>query len=140
MADRAIICVDDEPLILISLIQELKNLFGSRYHYEKASDANTAFRIIDDLATNGIRVILILSDWLMPGIKGDEFLDLVHQQYPHIRTIIITGHIDQAATDRIRQNSSVITILRKPWNSEELKSHIQAVFENSPIQGGANET
>jgi len=68
---KAILCVDDEILILLSLLRELKSFFGETFVYERATNANQAFKVIDELALEGIKLILIISDWLMPGIKGD---------------------------------------------------------------------
>ncbi len=78
---KAILCVDDEMIILLALIQELKSSFGNEFLYEKATDANQAFEVIEDLELEGVKLILIISDWLMPGIKGDEFLEMVKLQH-----------------------------------------------------------
>lgn len=129
MGSRAILCVDDEAVILLSLIQELRNSFGSRFIYEKATNAGDAFGIIEELASEGVKVILIISDWLMPGIKGDEFLEKVRQKYPDIRAIMITGHADRAAIDKVNRNETVLAVLKKPWNSEELTGLIAGACE-----------
>ena len=92
--NRAIVCVDDEAILLIALKQELKKTFGDDYQYEVALNANEGMLLIDDLVESGVNILLILSDWLMPGIKGDEFLVQVHRKYPNIRSIMISGHID----------------------------------------------
>jgi response regulator RpfG family c-di-GMP phosphodiesterase len=96
-------------------------MLGPEYVYEKATSAAMAFEIINELASDGIRVILIISDWLMPGMKGDEFLEKVKEIHPEIRAIMITGHIDEAATQRVLNNDSVLTVLHKPWDPDELK-------------------
>ena len=41
--------------------------------------------------------IIIVSDWLMPGMKGDEFLIQVHQKFPHIVKVLLTGQADSEA-------------------------------------------
>lgn len=120
MENRAILCVDDEIIILLSLIQELKENFGNRFFYEKATNAADALTTIDELASEGIKVILIISDWLMPGIKGDVFLEEVRKKYPEIKSIMITGQADQDAINRVQQNRSVLSVFKKPWNSREL--------------------
>ena len=109
--ERAILCVDDEPIILISLKQELKKKFGNRFNYETAMNADEAMEVVDELAGSGISVILILSDWLMPGIKGDEFLIRVHQKYPKIQSILITGHADEKAMERVKKEAGTYTVL-----------------------------
>jgi DNA-binding NtrC family response regulator len=113
--DKAILCVDDEVIILLSIIQELK----------KALDATSAYSAIDDLAREGIRVILIISDWLMPGIRGDEFIEAVAERHPEIKVIMITGQADGTALERIRKSESVIGVLGKPWNPIELADIIR---------------
>ena len=123
--DKAILCVDDEVIILLSIIQELKKAFGDRFVYEQALDATSAYSAIDDLAREGIRVILIISDWLMPGIRGDEFIEAVGKRHPEIKVIMITGQADGAALERIRKSESVIGVLGKPWNPAELAAIIR---------------
>ncbi len=122
---NAILCVDDEPIILISLKQELKKKFGSKFSYETAVNGDEALEIIDELVVNGVDVILILSDWLMPGIKGDEFLIMVHKKYPTIQSILITGHADAKAVERVKKEAGTYTVLSKPWNPKELLEAVE---------------
>jgi len=121
----AILCVDDEVIILTALVRELKMAFGNRFLYEQATDALGGLQAVEDLAAEGIRVILILSDWLMPGMKGDEFLEKVQERHPGIAAVVITGQADQAAIDRLKANASIRAVLPKPWNSAELKRIIE---------------
>jgi len=126
MIKRAILCVDDEAILLYALVQELKKGFGETFIYEKAGDADSAFQIIEELDTEGISLILIISDWLMPGLKGDEFLEIVHRKTPAVKAIMITGHADINAIEKLKTNASVIGILKKPWSALELKNLISA--------------
>lgn len=48
--NNAILCVDDEPIILIALKQELKKQFGNEFQYETAINANEALEVVDELA------------------------------------------------------------------------------------------
>lgn len=130
MEKQAILCVDDERIILLSLVQELRNAFGKKYLYEKAETADEALAAIDDLVSEGIHVILIISDWLMPGIKGDEFLESVSLKHPGIKAVMITGHADREAIERVNQNASVLAVLKKPWDSDELIGLIAGACEN----------
>lgn len=129
MGGKAILCVDDEVIILLSMIQELKKVFGKRFIYEQAMDAASAIQTIDELAADGVKVILIISDWLMPGIRGDEFLETVAARHPEIKAIMITGHADQEAIDRVRGNGSVLAVLGKPWEPAELAEIIRRNFD-----------
>lgn len=125
MGKRAILCVDDEVIILLSMIQELKRSFGSRFVYEQAIDAESALETINELEADGVTVILVISDWLMPGIKGDEFIDLVHKRYPAIKAVMVTGHADREVIDRVIESGSVVAVLEKPWRTSELAAVIE---------------
>lgn len=115
-----ILCVDDEPIILLSLVQELKNKLGDEFIFETAQDSDEGLEVIDDLTSRGTKVVLILSDWLMPGVNGDDFLIQVHRKYPHIRSILVTGHLEEGVSERVKEEAGTFTIISKPWNSDEL--------------------
>lgn len=117
---KAILCVDDEKLILMSLIRELHNSFGDEFIYEKATNAYQAYEVIDDLAREGIKLILIISDWLMPGIKGDEFLETVRKSHPEIKAVMITGQADETVIEKLLESGCVSDVIEKPWNPERL--------------------
>lgn len=127
---KAILCVDDEVIILLSIVQELKRSFGKRFIYEKALNADLALKTVKELAQEQVEVIFIISDWLMPGMKGDEFLELVHKQYPRIKAVMLTGQADKAAVDRVKMNASVLAVFHKPWNPAELISIIKNNIDN----------
>ncbi len=124
MLKKAILCVDDEKMILDSLKTQFKEAFGNQYLYEMSENVDDAMEIIDEFNEEGIELLVIVSDWLMPGIKGDEFLIEVHKKYPDIVKIMLTGQADEAAVQNARDNASLHALITKPWSSEELTSVI----------------
>jgi CheY-like chemotaxis protein len=120
MSESAIICVDDEVVILDSLKKQLKRKFGDRFIYEVAESAEEAWEIIEELNADGIEVIVIVSDWLMPGMKGDEFLIKIHQRFPEVIKVMLTGQADEAAIERAKQEANLHACLYKPWTEEDL--------------------
>ncbi|PJE01981.1 MAG: hypothetical protein CK427_09270 [Leptospira sp.] len=121
---KAILCVDDEKIILQSLNGQLKSYFKQLYRLEFAESADEALELIEEFSEDGIQVLLILSDWLMPGMKGDEFLIKVHEKYPKIKKIMLTGQADPSAIQNARENASLTDLVSKPWDEEELISKI----------------
>jgi CheY-like chemotaxis protein len=128
MSKSAILCVDDEAIILSSLKEQLRRRFGERYLYETASDAGEAWEVIDELCADGIDILIIVSDWLMPGIKGDEFLTQVHRRHPRIATVLLTGQADEAAIERARRNAGLHACLHKPWSESELAQVVESAL------------
>ena len=133
MSESAIICVDDEAVILDSLKEQLKRKFGDRFIYELAESAEEAWEIIEELQEDEIQIIAIVSDWLMPGIKGDEFLIQIHQNFPQVTKIMLTGQADEDAIERAKQQADLHACLYKPWTEKELTQIIDTAIERSVV-------
>lgn len=128
MSNAAILCVDDEAVILKALKEQLKRCFGNQYIYEVAQSAEEAWMVIDELEQEGIKILTIVSDWLMPNVRGDEFLAQVHLRFPHVVTVMLTGQADEAAIERARQQANLYACIYKPWAEEELHQVIRTAL------------
>lgn len=126
MAKPVILCVDDEPIVLQSLREQLREAFGDAYSYEIAQDANDALEVLDELQDDATNVIVIVSDWLMPGMKGDELLITIHHRFPKIVKVMLTGQADEAAIARAKREANLHRCLFKPWSEAELIATIQS--------------
>ncbi len=130
MANNAILCVDDEEIVLRSLKEQIYDYFGDKYLYETAENAEEAWEVIEELADDSVEILVIVSDWLMPGMKGDEFLIAVHKKFPGIVKVILTGQAEPEAIERAKKNANLHRCLRKPWKIEELIEAIQSGLDN----------
>ncbi len=120
-----IVCVDDEKIVLDSLNSQLTRNFGNNYNYEFAESAEEALDIIEELRSENDEVIyVVISDWLMPGMKGDELLEEVRKKVTNVKTILLTGHMDSRVVREIEQTCKGIKCIYKPWNEKELVSLI----------------
>jgi CheY-like chemotaxis protein len=113
-------------MVLISLRDQISKHFGDLYRYEVAESADEAWEVIEELCAEAIKVLVIVSDWLMPGMRGDEFLIQVHKRFPSIVTVLLTGHADEAAISQARQYANLHAYIAKPWTEENLISIIQS--------------
>ena len=128
MSKPIIMCVDDEKVVLKSLKAQLKSAFGNTYVYELAENPADALELIDELNDGDRAIILIVSDWLMPGMKGDEFLIRVHEKFPKIVKIMLTGQADEDAIKRAFDQADLHQCLHKPWSEEELIETIKTAL------------
>ena len=129
MSESAMLCVDDEVVILDSLKEQLKRQFGDRFIYEVAESAAEAWEVIEELHEDDINVIAIVSDWLMPGTKGDEFLIQIHQRFPNLVTVMLTGQADEDAIQRAKEQANLHACLYKPWTEKELTQIISSAID-----------
>jgi DNA-binding NtrC family response regulator len=117
---RAILIVDDEAILLLSMRQELKLKYGTRYVYETALNAALGLQAIKRFVADGVTVVLVISDWLMPGMKGDEFLRIVHERYPTVKLVMMSGHADDRQMKELADSVKLCAFLRKPYGSGNL--------------------
>lgn len=126
MAKKVIICIDDEKTILNSLKAQLKKQFGKHYMYEFAESGDEGLELIEELVEDGYEVLAIVSDWLMPGMKGDEFLIEVHKKFPQIVKVMLTGQADTDAIERAKMMANLHRCLHKPWSEDDLLTTIKS--------------
>jgi len=123
-----ILCVDDEAVIRDSVKAELKARLGSGYDFETAESGDEALELLEELDADGIPLVVIVSDWLMPGMKGDELLITVHERYPGAVTLMLTGQADQDAIQRAEEQAGLFACLHKPMAGAELTDVVTAAL------------
>jgi CheY-like chemotaxis protein len=129
MAAKAILVVDDEAILLLSLKQALRLRFGEGYRYETALSGLEGLDRIEALDEEGVEVVLIISDWLMPGMKGDEFFSAVHERRSGIKLVMLTGHADESDISRLAEEVKLEAFLRKPYDPERLFAIVAKALE-----------
>jgi CheY-like chemotaxis protein len=132
MSRPVILFVDDEKLVLDCLIAQARSAYEDTYDYETAQSAEEAWEIIEDYHDRQRRIVLLISDWLMPLEKGDSFLIRVAQRYPDIRLIMLSAYADEEAIRRAERYANLFAFIRKPWEREALLNTIQKALATAP--------
>jgi CheY-like chemotaxis protein len=130
MERGVLLCVDDEIIVLTALKDQLRRAFSNDFVIDVAESAEEALELLDELAEQGHTLLVIVSDWLMPGMKGDEFLVQAHQRFPSVVKIMLSGQAEPAAVERARRDAGLHVFMAKPWNAAELVESI-----NQGLQG-----
>ncbi|MEM9272490.1 MAG: EAL domain-containing protein [Cyanobacteria bacterium P01_F01_bin.143] len=120
MNKTAIICVDDEEIILSSLGAQLKRSLGKDYDIELASSGDEALDLCAELTAEGIAIAVVISDQIMPGMSGDEFLIKLHADYPKTLNILLTGQAEADSVGNIVNAASLYRYITKPWDETDL--------------------
>ena len=130
MEKNIILCVDDEKAVLDTLRAMLRRAFTG-YYLEFAESGEEALELLDEYKSETIGKLVVLTDWLMPGMKGDEFLVQVHKKYPSALKIILSGLIDQSGMQRAKKEANLYDIVSKPWDGEQLIALIKRGIEEN---------
>jgi len=116
---RYIVCVDDDRALLEGLTQQLEAAFADTHEVEGAESAQEALHLVGELRDAGGVVEMVISDQVMPGMKGDELLEALHQQYPEMITVMLTGQAGLDSAIHAINHAGLSRYLVKPWNDDE---------------------
>jgi CheY-like chemotaxis protein len=112
-----LLLVDDETSIVSSLKRLLR---GDGYRILTANSGSDGLKILAEHTVD-----VIVSDQRMPEMTGVEFLRTVRQLYPDTVRIVLSGFTElQTVTDAVNAGA-IYKFLTKPWDDEQLRSHIQ---------------
>lgn len=120
MKKQSILCVDDEKFILNSLKEQLKTKFGNKYTIELAENGEDALEVFKELTDDNIEIPLVISDYIMPGMKGDELLKIIHKTYPKTINILLTGQATLSGVVNAINGADLYRYITKPWEIEDL--------------------
>lgn len=114
--------VDDDPGVLAAVARFLR-----RYRF----DIHTALN-----AADGLREVreqgpfcVVVSDYHMPGITGEQFLAKVAEEAPASRRMILSAYADSEVLLAAINAGGVHRYLTKPWDSQELLTVINDLVD-----------
>ncbi len=120
MNKQAIICVDDERMVLVSLRDQLTRYLGNEFNIELAESAEEAIEIFEELQEEDFEIPLLIADQIMPGMKGDELLIKIYSQYPKTLKILLTGQASGEAVGNAVNFANLYRYIAKPWDEADL--------------------
>lgn len=115
--DETILVVEDEAGIRAMTRAYLETL---GYRVLEAADGAEAIRLSGEY---GGTIHLLLTDLLMPGMRGDTAASSIQAQRPEIKVIFTSGHADQEAS------VTADDVLLKPFEFLELGQRIRSVLD-----------
>jgi CheY-like chemotaxis protein len=124
MADSAkaryqILVVDDEPTVCKAIQMML------RYHGHDVQIANNGAAALELFETG--QFDLIITDYLMPEMKGDQLVTLMKASRPGQRIIMVTAFAEDFLAYG-KPTGGVDMVLNKPFSLEELRAAISQVM------------
>ncbi|MGK7910600.1 MAG: sensor histidine kinase [Synechococcus sp.] len=130
MSKPIILCIDDEPSVLDSLRRELTDLFEERCEIETALGGEDALNLQEDFLEEGSELALVISDYIMPDMKGDEILAHIHQSFPKTLAIMLTGHATLEGITNAINTAGLYRFIPKPWNSADLQLTVREALNS----------
>jgi len=116
VGSRTILLVDDDAAVRSVTLQMLQSL---GYAVREAGSGLQAMEMLD------ASIDLVLTDFAMPAMTGGELATLVHQKYPDMPVLFVTGYAD---IDVLGLEGS--SVVQKPFNEGDLISKLHRALSH----------
>ena len=125
-----IVCVDDESSVLEAARGQLRQHLGPRFDIETATSGAEALELIEELLEDGIDVPVVISDEIMPEMRGHAFLEQAHRLLPDARKILMTGQAGTEAVVAAVNTAELFHYISKPWSGVDLTLTVERAIES----------
>jgi PAS domain S-box-containing protein len=121
MANKAqqpqVLLVDDEPLILSSYSRTLR---GLEVEVLLAEGPVEGLRLLESQPID-----VVIADYRMPGMNGDEFLEQVRERWPDTVRMLNTAYADVEVVEEVVRRGGIFRFLTKPCDPNKLKNAVR---------------
>ena len=124
VGNETILLVEDEEGIRNFAVVSLQQ---NGYKVHTAENGKKALQMIED---DHLKFDLIVSDLHMPGMDGDELINMLHKKIPNLKTIIMSGYGD----DFISHNgifNDQLNFLQKPFTIKSLLEKVRTTLDKN---------
>jgi CheY-like chemotaxis protein len=119
---RAVVVDDEAPLrtMLVRVMAELG------LDVEAAADGRVALALLE----TGPAPDLLVVDFSMPFMRGDELLRIVAERFPDAGAVLMSGHGEHAIRSRLGALAARTAVLPKPFGLDELFGAIERALRH----------
>lgn len=132
-----ILCLDDQREVLNSLGEDLTPL-EEFLEIETCESAEEALELMEEIDRNGDYLAIVISDHVMPGSTGVEFLiELKNDdRFKASKKVLLTGLATHQDTIEAINKAGLDYYVEKPWKKEELLHLIKVLLTKYMVEMG----
>ncbi len=132
-----IICVDDQPEVLDSVMRDLRPL-APHVRLEDATSVEECKALVEQIDADGDHIALIISDQVMPEASGVELLRAIaaDRRFAKTRKVLLTGQASHADTIEAINDGHIDNYVEKPWQPEKLLSIVKRLLTLYVLDAG----
>jgi len=118
-----ILLVDDEDLVRLATAEMLRDMGHS------VTEASSGTAALDQLSV-GREFDLLITDYLMPGIRGSELIEEARERQPSLRALLLTGYANLA-----KGEAAGLPRLAKPFREGDLVRVVASLLAEDQADG-----
>lgn len=119
---KTVLVVDDEELIR----ELLYDVLEGEYKVLLAEDGEEGWNMYQAHAHD---IDAVITDLIMPHLRGDKLLEKIREQDPKLPVIIITGFEKEVDVLKILKGQKV-AFIHKPFDIDQLLSQLSSLIES----------
>ncbi len=119
---ETILLAEDEPSLRRLIARVLRS---QGYTVLEAADGNEALALAQ---ANGVKIQLLITDVIMPGLSSKMLAEWLKQVNPGVRVLFISGYINNNAV-RDAMSKPGTFFLQKPFNPSDLSKKVREAIE-----------
>lgn len=124
---KAIYCIDDDELITSIIKFQLDQILPKQvFHVEIINDPRVVFDTLRQHSEYNINPLVMVVDFQMPHLRGDELIRLVKAKYPEIKVIMLSGNSNAMLVSDLEEEGLLDFYLLKPWDVKDLIDKINS--------------
>lgn len=116
---RAVLVVEDDPILNLLLS---KTLSRKGFEVKSAGCGEDALSLL-----TGFTPSVIITDYQMPGMTGDEFIERARKVHPTTPVLLISGNLSDFFIYGFLRFDR-FSVLRKPFETEELITRLERLL------------
>ena len=119
--NKAVICIDDDPMILQVLGFQLEKFIdASNTLIELYINPSKALADIKEFVFDEIEIIFVIVDYQMPEMSGAKFIRSLKQIHPNLPCIMLSGQANSSQVRELEAEGYLEAFLSKPWEESEI--------------------
>ena len=118
---NAIICIDDDPMILQVLGFQLEKLVdSSNTLIELYTNPSKALSDIKEFVFDEVEIVFIIVDYQMPEISGAKFIKSLKRSHRNIPCVMLSGQAKSTQVKELESHGYLEAFLAKPWEESQI--------------------
>ena len=126
--NNAVICIDDDPMILQVLGFQLEKFIdASNTLIELYINPSKALADIKEFVFDEIEIIFVIVDYQMPEMSGATFIRSLKQSHPNLPCIMLSGQANSSQIEALEDDMLLEAFLHKPWEEIQISQIINNI-------------
>ena len=122
----SVVLVDDEEMVITSLRALLQ--LETEHDIHGFTDPAEAAKFMEANAVD-----VCVSDYLMPGMNGIQFLTRAKELQPEASRVLLTGHADKQSAIAAINQVALFQYVEKPWDNAQLLLVVESGAERAQL-------